>query len=87
MHTRFAVLLILLFSGYFSNSLFAQSESDTLQDSPQILTLGYYNSPPFITENEDGELEGIAVWLWGKIVEDLNISYELKKNAPCRGTG
>lgn len=71
-------LLILTLVGCLSHSILAQSESDTLQDSTATLILGYYNSPPFITENENKELEGIAVWLWERISEDLGASFEIK---------
>ena len=60
-----ALLLGLLFTQLF----FAQSLADTLR-------VGFTPAAPFII-NEDGLLEGINVWLWQQVAEDLDIEYEL----------
>ncbi|HHP7242931.1 MAG TPA: substrate-binding periplasmic protein [Cyclobacteriaceae bacterium] len=45
--------------------------------SPDTLKIGYYNSPPFVIENDNGKLNGISHWLWEEIMKDLNIPYRL----------
>ncbi len=78
---RFSVLIIWIL--YLSpNFIQAQSviESDSLEQTDSIeLVIGYYESPPFILENEDGELEGISVTMWQRIARDLNLSYRFEK--------
>ena len=56
-------LLLFTFQG-----LSAQNITDTLK-------VGYASAPPFIIV-EQQELTGINVWLWEKVAEDLNITYE-----------
>ncbi|WP_343486217.1 transporter substrate-binding domain-containing protein [Allomuricauda sp. d1] len=46
------------------------------QDSIQPLRVGYTRAAPFIIQ--EGEiLEGINIWLWQRVAEDLNLQYEL----------
>lgn len=52
-----------------SQSLLAQLPKDTL-------IVGYTSAPPFIIE-ENGLLEGINIWLWQRVAEDLNLEYQL----------
>lgn len=61
------VVWALLFLGSFI--LQAQHTRDTLK-------VGYTTAPPFIIE-EHGRLDGINVWLWRKVAEDLELEYEL----------
>ncbi|MEO0570496.1 MAG: transporter substrate-binding domain-containing protein [Bacteroidota bacterium] len=51
--------------------LSAQMPTDTL-------VVAYSPAPPFIIQ-EDGLLEGINVWLWKQVAEDLELRYELKE--------
>ena len=46
------------------------------QDSIPSLKVGYTLAAPFIIEN-NGHLEGINMWLWNKVAEDLQLDYEL----------
>ncbi|MFD2585504.1 transporter substrate-binding domain-containing protein [Croceitalea marina] len=47
------------------------------QDLKDTLTVAYAPAPPFIIE--DGELlEGINIWLWRRVAEDLEIPYKIK---------
>lgn len=50
---------------------YGQFPSDTLR-------VAYAPAPPFIIQ-EDGLLEGINIWLWKRVAEDLEFSYELKE--------
>lgn len=47
----------------------AQVEKDTLK-------VGYSPAAPFVLENE-GNLEGLNVWLWKRVAKNLNMDYEL----------
>lgn len=48
------------------------------QEVGDTLKVGYTNAAPFIIE-ENGDLQGINIWLWTKVAEELNLSYELKR--------
>lgn len=65
MHYFFKVLILLL----FANSVAAQTERDTLR-------VGYTTAPPFIIE-EQGQLNGVSVWLWENCAKELGLTYEL----------
>jgi len=62
--TFFAFLLSL-----FAYSSFAQITNDTLK-------VGYTTAPPFIIKNSN-TLEGINVWLWQRVANDLELNYEM----------
>nr|WP_298926115.1 transporter substrate-binding domain-containing protein [uncultured Allomuricauda sp.] len=62
------LLLIILFLSNFSFSL-AQVERDTL-------LVGYTTAAPFIIQ--EGELlEGINMWLWNRVAEELDLEYKM----------
>ena len=64
----FILVLCLLFA-----PLNAQIKRDTLN---RTLVVGYTTAPPFIVK--DGEhLEGINIWLWERVANDLNLEYRL----------
>lgn len=46
------------------------------ETSIDTLKVGYTPAPPFIIK-EDGLLEGINVWLWKKVADDLDLDYKL----------
>lgn len=51
------------------------------QESPIVsdtLVVGYTTAPPFIVQN-DSDLEGINIWLWEHVAEDLGLEYKLKQ--------
>lgn len=48
----------------------AQSEKDTL-------VIGYTSAPPFVIENGEN-LEGLNVWLWKRVANDLDLNYVMK---------
>jgi len=48
------------------------------EESPDTLVLGYNIAPPFVFEQE-GELQGVSVWLWDQIIKEHYIPYELKR--------
>lgn len=52
--------------------LFARAQQDTL-------VVGVYESPPFVIYNEDGTLDGVSIWLWEEIQEDLNQPCKIKR--------
>ncbi len=56
--------------------LFAIAFCGSAQDSLQTLKIGYTPAAPFVIE-EDGLLEGINIWLWNKVADDLDFEYEL----------
>ncbi len=60
-------LLVLVFA--FQTNL-AQSENDS------VLLVGYTTAPPFIVK-EGESLEGINIWLWKKVANDLELEFEL----------
>ncbi len=62
------LLFVVLFLSAFSNS-FGQTKRDTL-------LVGYTTAAPFIIQ--EGELlEGINVWLWKRVAEQLDLEYKL----------
>ncbi len=61
----FLVLLFVTFS-FIGTS---QTEKDTLK-------VGYASAAPFILEN-NGNLEGLNVWLWKRVAKNLDMEYEL----------
>ncbi len=66
--TIFTLVLCLLFI-----PMNAQISKDTLN---RALVVGYTTAPPFIVK--DGEhLEGINIWLWKQIANDLNLDYSM----------
>lgn len=50
---------------------FGQTPTDTL-------IVGYAPAAPFVIQ-EDGQLEGINVWLWKRVAADLGLPYQLKQ--------
>ena len=48
------------------------------QASKDTLVVAYAPAAPFIIQ-EDGLLEGINVWLWRQVANDLELEYELKQ--------
>jgi len=65
---------ILVFICQISLVIGLQSQSQT-----DTLIVGFYESPPFIERNENGELEGISIWIWERIAADLNLNYHLEE--------
>ncbi|GMN05102.1 hypothetical protein MTsPCn5_04900 [Croceitalea sp. MTPC5] len=65
MKRRYFVLLFFL----IFNALSAQETKDTL-------IVGYTPAAPFIIQ-ENGFLEGINVWLWKRVAEDLDLNYKM----------
>lgn len=53
----------------FNQLIISQSIKDTLR-------VGYTPAPPFIIQ-EEGLLEGINIWLWQQVAQDLELEYEL----------
>ncbi|MEM1324339.1 MAG: transporter substrate-binding domain-containing protein [Bacteroidota bacterium] len=49
----------------------------TAQSIPDTLKVAFTQAPPFIIE-ADGKLEGINIWLWNKVAQELDIIYELQ---------
>ena len=68
-NTQAMRLLLLFFIGI--QTLLSQLPKDTIQ-------VAYTPAPPFIIQ-EDGLLEGINVWLWKQVAQDLDLPYELKE--------
>ena len=50
----------------------------TAQETRDTLVVGYTPAAPFIID-EDGLLEGINVWLWQRVAEDLNLEFEMRR--------
>jgi len=48
------------------------------QQFKDTLLVAYTTAPPFIVETED-KLDGINIWLWEQIANDLNLVFELKR--------
>ena len=73
--------IILLISLIISGSVFSADNklpnqlSDFEKDS---LTVGYTLSPPFLNE-ENGQLNGPAYWLWQEVFEDQDLVFNYKK--------
>jgi len=65
---RLLILLGLIFVGMLS----ALAQKDTL-------VIGVYESPPFVIYNEDGTLDGVSMWLWEEIKQQLNQPFKIKR--------
>lgn len=62
--------LFLLFLWVFSCcQAFSQVTTDTIR-------VGYTQAPPFIISQDD-YLDGVNVWLWERVAQDLKITYEM----------
>ncbi|EAR01463.1 substrate-binding periplasmic protein [Maribacter sp. HTCC2170] len=48
------------------------------QVAQDTIKVGYTSAPPFIIEFED-RLEGINIWLWEKVANDLNMEFTYEK--------
>jgi polar amino acid transport system substrate-binding protein len=57
-----------LFILLFIPTQFAHASSDTLR-------AGYYLTPPFIQEDEQGNLEGVSYWLWQEVSNNMQLPY------------
>lgn len=66
------LLLVFIFIANFSQ-IFGQE-----QEPKDTLIVGYATAPPFIIENEE-LLEGINIWLWKRVAEDLELPYKIKR--------
>lgn len=63
---------------YFLVILFMSSSIVAYAQIPKdTLLVGYTMAPPFIVEN-NGNLQGINIWLWDKVADELNQPYVLK---------
>ena len=51
-------------------------DASATEELPDTIRIGYSSAAPFILE-EQGRLEGISIWLWDKIANDLEQPYEL----------
>lgn len=67
--------ILFLFSFLFS--VLSISQEQLLNEKDTII-VGYTSAPPFIIE-EDGQLEGINIWLWQKAADELELSYKFQK--------
>jgi ABC-type amino acid transport substrate-binding protein len=47
------------------------------QSIPDTLKVAFTQAPPFIIE-ENGSLAGINIWLWEKVAQELDITYEMQ---------
>ncbi len=56
--------------------LFLVSPVLTAQLTKDTLIVGYHPAPPFIIQ-ENGLVEGINVWLWQRVAENLDLEYRL----------
>lgn len=55
-----------------SLSLFAQPQEEELP-APDTMTVAYYETPPFVMQEETGELTGVLPWLLGRIIADQEV--------------
>ncbi len=62
-------LFVFLFLMMVYHQAFPQLTADTLK-------VAYTNAPPFIMAGED-DLQGVNMWLWEHVAEDLGITYEM----------
>lgn len=64
--TRF---LVFIYCSFITAVAIGQVK-DTLQ-------IGYYESPPFVMETDEGRLSGVSVWLWEQIQKDIEYPFNL----------
>lgn len=66
---KLTYFLAFICSSIVSVAAFGQ-EKDTLQ-------IGYYESPPFVMETDEGRLSGVSIWLWEQIQKDIEHPFKL----------
>jgi len=69
------VLLFLLLLGQ-GPQLAAQAAEELPQDT---ITIGYYDSPPFVINATGDQPEGVSIWLWKLIQEEMRLPYQMKR--------
>lgn len=74
----FTFLICIFFSNIYAQNIKSDSFPDSLlQDSSRIiLKVGIKSSPPFVFQNEQGNWDGISVYLWEEIADKLDWQYE-----------
>ncbi len=71
------LLLIILFY-----PVFVRGQEDTPRNTnttSKVLSVGIKEAPPFSFKNSAGEWEGISVWLWQKIADEVGLAYKFKE--------
>ncbi len=68
---RRLLFLALLFAAPFLSFGTAQA-----QDAKERVPVGLYKSPPFVMVDESGAATGMAVDLWKRIADDLNLEFD-----------
>lgn len=63
--------LLLLF-GFFLSAAITTFAEETPSDTIRV---GYTRAAPFVIDEKE-DLDGISIWLWGKIANSLNLEYE-----------
>lgn len=69
---RFFILSFFL----FTNLSLAVAQMDA-EPPIDTLRIGYYGSPPFVMNANGAQPEGVSIWLWDRISEEINVPYEL----------
>lgn len=46
---------------------------------PDTLVVGIKEAPPFIYRDEAGQLQGISIWLWEQLAEELGYAYRYRE--------
>ncbi len=64
--------LLVIFLSVFTFFAFAQKPDATID----TLTVGYDLAPPFIIQDNE-QLQGINIWLWQRIANDLNLEFKM----------
>lgn len=63
---------------FWTAALFCICQLLVAQSTTDTLTIAYTQAPPFIIQ-EGEKLEGINIWLWEKVANDLDLNYRLQK--------
>ncbi|MEO0527342.1 MAG: transporter substrate-binding domain-containing protein [Bacteroidota bacterium] len=63
------LLLLFLYQPLIAQESLSQTEK-------RILRVGYTSAPPFIIQ-DGNRLEGINIWLWERVAQDLGLEYEI----------
>ncbi len=69
------LLIVLLYPIWVKGQEDASKTNNTLN----VLTVGIKEAPPFTFKNSAGEWEGISVWLWQEIMNEIGLAYKFKE--------
>ncbi|MGB6035537.1 MAG: transporter substrate-binding domain-containing protein [Cryomorphaceae bacterium] len=79
MQKLLSLFLFLILANPAFNQLSQVPDSIPLFPTDKTITVGIKTSEPFIIGNEEGNYEGLSIFLWERVASDLGINFEYKE--------